>query len=450
MPDTNLFTIAALGRALAERKTTSRGLVEQALARIADANGEGGRAFTKVHAHSALVAAEASDRLRKEGVVPSPLSGLPVSIKDLFDIEGDVTTAGSKVLRERPAASADAAAVARLRAAGAVVVGRSNMTEFAFSGIGINPHYGTPANPWNRAARRIPGGSSSGAAVSVSDGMAAFALGTDTGGSLRIPAALCGVTGFKPTSARVARDGAFPLSTTLDSVGPLANSIACCAITDAVMAGEPPAAPEPMPIEAMRLAVPQSYVLEGLGPDVADAFDAACRALSRAGARVTDIPLKELAEVATINAGGGFAPIEAYAWHQQLLKRRGADYDQRVRTRIERAAGMAAVDYIGLVAARADLIRRITAATADFDAMLMPAVAITAPPIAAFERDEDYRHLNALILRNTSVINFLDGGAATVPIAGSGAPVGLMTAGAHGRDHRVLAVARGIEAALAS
>src|SRR5258705_5409151 len=198
MADAVLRPVATLARDLAQGKTTSRKLVEEALARIADAGGEGGRAFTKVHGHSALLAAEASDRLRKDGAVPSPLAGLPVSVKDLFDIAGDVTTAGSKILRDRPTAAADAPAVARLRAACAVVIGRSNMTEFAFSGIGINPHYGTPANPYDRKTRRIPGGSSSGAAVSVSDGMAAYALGTDTGGSVRIPAALGGIVGFKP------------------------------------------------------------------------------------------------------------------------------------------------------------------------------------------------------------------------------------------------------------
>src|SRR5439155_2520495 len=209
MAETPVRPIAALAQELAEGKTTSRKLVEAALARIADAGGEGGRAFTKVHAQGALLAADVSDRLRKDGAVPSPLAGLPVSIKDLFDIAGDVTTAGSKILRDRPTAAADAPAVARLRAAGAVVIGRSNMTEFAFSGIGINPHYGTPANPYDRKAKRIPGGSSSGAAVSVSDGMALGALGTDTGGSCRIPAALCGVVGFKPTAKRVPTAGAF-------------------------------------------------------------------------------------------------------------------------------------------------------------------------------------------------------------------------------------------------
>jgi aspartyl-tRNA(Asn)/glutamyl-tRNA(Gln) amidotransferase subunit A len=274
------------------------------------------------------------------------------------------------------------------------------------------------------------------------------AIGTDTGGSVRIPAAFCGIAGFKPSQYRIPRDGAVPLSTTLDSIGPLANSIACCAIADAVMAGEPPVAPAPIPVAAMRLAVPQSYVLDGLASEVANAFAAACAALSRADARVLDIPLTELAELPAINAEGGFAPIEAYAWHEKLMARRGDEYDQRVRQRIERASGMTAVDYIRLMAARADLIARVAAATAGFDALLMPTVAMTAPPIAAFEQDQDYRHLNAMILRNTSVINFLDGCAATLPIASAGAPVGLTVVGQHGADHRLLALARGIEAAL--
>jgi aspartyl-tRNA(Asn)/glutamyl-tRNA(Gln) amidotransferase subunit A len=254
---------------------------------------------------------------------------------------------------------------------------------------------------------------------------------------------------LKPAQYRIPRDGAVPLSTTLDSIGPLANSIACCAIADAVMAGEPPAAPDPVPIEAMRLGVPQSYVLDDLAPEVANAFAAACTALSRAGARIVDMPLTELAELPAINAGGGFAPIEAYAWHRPLLARRGADYDPRVRTRIERAAAMNAADYVDLCAARADLIARIAVHTAPFDALLMPTVAITAPPIAAFERDEDYRHLNALILRNPSVINFLDRCAVTIPIQQADTPpVGLMVIGEHGADRRLLALARGIEAAL--
>ncbi|HEV8680363.1 MAG TPA: amidase [Stellaceae bacterium] len=445
-------TVLGLAEALAAGQTSSRALTEAALARIADPAGEGARSFVKVYADSARAAADAQDRLRRAGYVASPLAGLPVSIKDLFDVAGETTLAGSKALDDRPPAACDAPVVARLRAAGAIIIGRTNMTEFAFSGVGINPHYGTPGNPHDR--RLIPGGSSSGAAVSVGDGCAIVAIGTDTGGSVRIPAALCGIVGFKPTQPRVPRDGVIPLSTTLDSIGPLANSVACCAIADAVMAGEPAdvvSAPAPMPVAGLRFGVAQCYLLDGLAPEVANAFSAACTALSRAGARVVDLPLAEFDEIPAINAAGGFAPIDAYAWHQPLLARRGADYDPRVSGRIKRAAGMTAVDYTNLCAARADLIARVAPRTTDFDALLMPTVAITAPPIAAFERDEDYRHLNALILRNPSAINFLDRCAVTLPIQPPGAaPVGLMVIGEHGADRRLLGIARGIEEALAA
>src|SRR5438132_12826515 len=239
-------TLPALAADLAAGRTTSRELVEAALARIADPEGEGRRVFVKVYDAAARAAADAQDRLRKAGYVASPLAGIPVSIKDLFDVAGEVTLAGSQALDDTPPAEADAPIVARLKAAGAVIIGRTNMTEFAFSGVGINPHYGTPGNPYDRSL--IPGGSSAGAPISVADGMAAVAIGTDTGGSVRIPAALCGLVGFKPTQYRVPREGATPLSTTLDSVGPVGLSVACCALTDAVMAGEPPELPSAMPL----------------------------------------------------------------------------------------------------------------------------------------------------------------------------------------------------------
>ena len=440
-------TVLSLAEDLAAGRTTSRALIEAALARIADPTGEGTRTFIKVYSDTARAAADAQDRLRAAGYVASPLAGLPVSIKDLFDVAGERTLAGSKALDDMPPAKHDAPIVARLRAAGAILIGRTNMTEFAFSGVGINPHYGTPGNPCDR--RCIPGGSSSGAAVSVADGGAVVAIGTDTGGSVRIPAALCGIVGLKPTQKRISRAGATPLSATLNSIGPLANSVACCAIADAVMAGEEPIAPPPVPVEALRLGVPQSFVLDDLAPEVATAFADACTMLSRAGARIVDLPLTELGEYPAINVKGGFAPIEAYAWHRPLLARRGDEYDPRVRSRIERSGGMTAVEYVDLCAARADLIARVAARTADFDALLMPTVAITAPPIAAFARDEDYFRLNALILRNPSIINFLDRCAVTLPIHEAGAmPIGLMVVGEHGGDRHLLAVARGIEAAI--
>jgi aspartyl-tRNA(Asn)/glutamyl-tRNA(Gln) amidotransferase subunit A len=442
-------TVLSLAADLAARRTTSRALVEAALARITDPSGEGARTFTKVYAEQARAAGDAQDRLRRAGYVASPLAGLPVSIKDLFDVAGEVTLAGAKALDDRPAAEHDAAIVARLRAAGALIIGKTNMTEFAFSGVGINPHYGTPGNPYDR--KRIPGGSSAGAPVSVADGCAVVAIGTDTGGSVRIPAALCGVVGFKPTTRRVPRAGATPLSTSLDSIGPLANSVACCAIADAVMAAENPVAPDEAPIPGLRLAIPQSFVLDDLAPEVANAFTEACAALSRAGARVTDLPLRELNEYPRLSDRGNLVNSEAFAWHEELLARRGNEYDPRVRSRIEFGRAVGAAAYIRICAARADFIARVAARTADFDGLLMPTVPITAPPIAAFENDSEYFRLNGLILRNTALINFLDRCAVTLPIQPPGAPpVGLMVVGEHGADRRLLAMARGMEPIVAA
>jgi aspartyl-tRNA(Asn)/glutamyl-tRNA(Gln) amidotransferase subunit A len=442
--------IAALAQDLAQGKTTSRRLVEEALARIADASGEGGRAFTKVHAQGALAAAEASDRQRKGGLVPSPLAGLPVSIKDLFDIAGEVTTAGSKILRDRPPAAADAAAVARLRSGGAVVIGRSNMTEFAFSGIGLNPHYGTPANPYDRGSRRIPGGSSSGAAVSVADGMAAFALATDTGGSVRIPAALCGIAGFKPTAARVPREGAFPLSTTLDSVGPIAPTVACCAAVFQVLAGEAPRPLAPADASGMRLVVPKNHMLEDLDVEVGEAFESAVQRLSRRGAKIVHVAVSEFDEAAKANVGGGISPPEAYALHRKWLDR-DQEIDPRVRERILRGGSVSAPDYIDLLAIRAQLMKRFARSSYDVDAMIMPTVPRVAPAIESVERSaEAFRIANGNMLRNTNLVNFLDGCALTLPIhPPKTAPVGLMVVGFNGEDERVLSIGLAIETVLA-
>src|SRR5690606_26718655 len=201
----------------------------------ADPNGEGARAFMSVAADSARAQADEVDRKRAAGETLPPFAGIPLSIKDLFDIAGEVTRAGSRILAKEPPALRDAPVIARLRAAGFIFVGRNTMTEFAFSGLGLNPHYGTPSSPVDRATRRIPGGARPGGAVAVADGMAVASLGTDTGGSCRIPAAFCGIVGFKPTAHRVPRDGATPLAHSFDSIGPLANSVACCATLDAIL-----------------------------------------------------------------------------------------------------------------------------------------------------------------------------------------------------------------------
>ena len=443
-----MWTVSQLAADLLAGRTTSRRLTEEALARIADPKGEGTRAFVKVTAESALAEADFSDRLRKGGVRRSPVDGLPVSLKDLFDVGGDVTRAGSKVHAVK--AETDAPAVARLRAAGAVFVGRTNMVEFAFGTTGINPHYGTPKNPWDRATGRVPGGSSSGAGVAQADGMCVMALGTDTRGSIRTPSALCGVTGFKPTARRVPRDGAFPLSYTLDSVGPLANSVACCAVYDALLAGETPQPLPELPVKGLHFLLPKSEVRDGLDPEVEAGFQNAIEKLKRAGALVTEKAVPAFDRSAEYFKGGGYAGAEAYAIHRKNADRLG-DYDPRVAKRVMLGKDLSAADYVDFNLMRAQFQREIEALMAPFDAFLLPTVPCIAPPIAEVNAsDESYFRWNGRILRLVGLVNFLDGCAASLPCHPRGsAPVGLMVSGPAMSDRRLLAVAAAVEGALA-
>jgi aspartyl-tRNA(Asn)/glutamyl-tRNA(Gln) amidotransferase subunit A len=441
-------TLHTLSEALRQNGVSSAALTEAALERALAPSGEGSRVFTEIYATAARAAAQASDLLRASGQVRSPIDGLPISVKDLFDVAGSTTRAGSMALRDAAPACASALVVQRLTAAGAVIVGRTNMTEFAYSGLGINPHYGTPRNPWDRANGRIPGGSSSGAAVSVSDAMAVAAIGSDTGGSVRIPAALCGLTGFKPTARRVSLQGVLPLSTQLDSIGPIANSVACCAT---ILAGEPAPELTPFSLHGLRLALPTTLVLDGVDSQVAAAFANARRRLQAAGALIEEIEIPEFAALAAINAKGGFSGAEAYAWHRTLIAERAAAYDPRVISRILRGKDISAADLIDLFASRKQWIAAVERRISGYDALLMPTVPVVAPAIAALEASDDaYYSANGLILRNPSVINFLDGCALSLPCHAAGeAPVGLMLAGAGGNDRKILEIGLAVEAALA-
>jgi len=439
--------IDELAQSLAEGHTTSRALVEDALARATDPAGEGARVFIKLQADQARATADAMDGLRRVGRSPGRYAGIPIVLKDLFDIAGEPTPAGSRVLADAPPAAANAPVVARMLAAGFVPVGRVNMTEFAFSGLGINPHYGTPTSPWDRASKRIPGGSSSGTAVAVADGMAAVGLGTDTGGSCRIPAAFCGVVGYKPTARRVPITGVLPLAPSMDSVGPLAPSVACCAVIDAILAGQSPAAPAETSLKGLRLAVPDNVVLDGMDATVSAAFDRALSSLSAAGAVISRLPCPEFADMAAVNANGGFAASEAYAWHRGLLAEKGPGYDPRIRVRISRGEGFTAADYLDLVAARARIIASFDARTAGFDALVLPTVPIIAPTIAALEDERAYNRINLHILRNTAIGNFLDRCAISLPCHRAGdAPVGLMLMGETMGDARLFGIAAAVEA----
>ena len=441
-------TLAVLADDLEAGRISARQLVEDCLARIADPAGEGQRTFIRVDREAALEAADAMDRLRKAKAAPSRFAGIPVSIKDLFDIRGQVTRAGSRALEDSAPAERDAPAVARLRRAGMIVIGRTNMTEFAYSGIGINPHYGTPKGAWRRDVGHVPGGSSSGAAVSIVDRMAYGALGTDTGGSCRIPAAYNGIVGYKPTQRRIPLDGGVPLSFTLDSFGPLANSVQCCATLDAMLAEEPIVPLRPRPIRGMHLAVPTTVALDELDDAIAKTFERALETLSRAGAQIERIEVPEFLDVGIMNTKGGFAASESYAWHRYLITSKGDMYDPRVAVRILRGESMSAADYIDLVNARRSLIARAAARLAPYDALVMPTTANTPPRIADLADDKAFAVANLRSLRNCTLINMIDGCAISIPGHRDGeVPVGVMLASSGGSDRRIFELAAGMEGA---
>ncbi len=431
------------------------GAHEELLRRVlADARGaDAAHVYTALLDEGALQAARAADAMQAAGVTPPALAGLPVSVKDLYDIEGRTTMAGSVLRAGEPPAAGDAEAVARLRRAGAAITGLTNMTEFAFSGVGINPHHGTPRNPAAFAVdpseARIPGGSSAGAAVSVALGQAVAALGSDTGGSIRIPAALCGLVGFKSTQSRTPLAGAFPLSFTLDTVCAMARNVEDCLLVDAVLAGVP-LAPRPRPLAGARLALPQAVLLDALEPAVAHAFENALTRLSAAGARIVPVPLPELAEIPRINAPGGFSAVEAFATHREALRTQRERFDPRVAARIALGESVSAADYIVMQQRRREWIARTAHALAGFDAFVCPTVPIVAPPIAELAAgDEAFFKANGLLLRNTFVVNFLDGCAFTLPCHAPGSlPVGLMLAAPAGHDAALAALALAAEAVL--
>jgi aspartyl-tRNA(Asn)/glutamyl-tRNA(Gln) amidotransferase subunit A len=419
--------------------TSCRDRLELALARIADPKGEGARACLTVYADAARAAADAADARAARGASLGPFDGTIIGIKDLFDVAGEPTRAGSKILAEEAApAKGDAAIVRRLRAAGAVIVAKTNMTEFAFSGIGANPHFGTPGNPRDRT--RVPGGSSAGAPVAVADGMCEIAIGTDTGGSVRIPASLCGLVGFKPSRQRVPTDGAFPLSTTLDSVGPIARSVGDCAMADAVMAGEDILPLEPIALTGLRFGVAEGLPLDRLDDTVAAAFALAVKRLDDAGVRVTHETFPLFDDMGEVNAKGGISPYEACAIHRDRMNRRAGDIDPNVRVRIERGCATSAEDYADMMRERDRLAHVMDARLTPLDVLVMPTTSIVAPTIAEVADTKTFAARNAAVLRNTAIVNFFDLCAISLPLPAP-LPVGLMLIARNGHDHRLLRIA---------
>ncbi|BBQ00544.1 amidase [Burkholderia sp. SFA1] len=441
-----LPALETLRARLADGRLDAASLLASCIERIGDDAGEGRRVFPHGVSAAATAQAAASDALRLHGVA-GPLAGVPISVKDLFDVQGEITRAGSRILPEQ-AATRDAPAIGRLRAAGAVFVGRTNMTEFAYSGLGINPHYGTPANPFERHVARIPGGSSSGAAVSVTDGMAAAAIGSDTGGSCRIPAALCGLAGFKPTAARIPLQGALPLSSSYDSIGSIAPSVACCASLDSIMAGEAESASfESLPLTGLRLAMPAHIVLDDMDAHVAATFERAIARLTAAGATVREVSFESWKHLATLGQHGGLVAAEAWAWHVGLIKRHADDYDPRVIARIRLGSEHSTAEYLRNRALREQLCRQADDELRPYDAIVCPTVPIVAPRIADLDDEPAYTAANRLLLRNPSIANMLDLCAVSIPCHANGdAPVGLMLMGRHMSDRRLLAMGAGVEA----
>jgi aspartyl-tRNA(Asn)/glutamyl-tRNA(Gln) amidotransferase subunit A len=425
---------------------SSRDRLEEVLIRIADPKGEGKRACLTVYTEAARAAADVADARARDGISLGPLDGAIVTIKDLFDVKGEPTRAGSTILANARPALEDATAVRRLRAAGAVIVAKTNMVEFAFAIHGLNPHYGTPGNPADRA--RLPGGSSSGAAVAVADGMCEIAIGTDTGGSCRAPAAFCGTVGFKPTKSRVPTDGAFPLSYTLDSIGSFAMSVARCAAADAVMAGEDPWRLEPLPLSGLRLGIVQGAPLENLDDTVTGRFSEALSAIGRGGARLSDETIMFLNDANRLQARARFSSIEAFAIHRQGLAARGADYDPFVRARIELGRDFPAADYITMLRGRQLLARGMEERLAGLDALVLPTTPQVAPMIADVSAMSTEAALatDLLLGRNVAIVNFFDLCAISLPIPReSGLPAGLMLVARNGQDRKLFAIAAAVE-----
>lgn len=427
----------------------SRAITEQCLANMHDPQGEGAHAFTQVYDEASRISAELTERLHSLGVGLGPLAGMPISVKDLFDIQGEPTLAGSKAMLDAPRAAKDAEIIRRLRNAGAIIVGKTNMTEFAFSGLGLNPHYGTPANPWRRAERRIPGGSSSGAAVSVADGMAVAALGTDTGGSVRIPAAMCGLVGFKPTAQTLPMSGVLPLSTSYDSVGPIANDVYTCALVYAVSAGREPGTIDDIPLSSISLGVAKNYVLDQIDETVTNTYEAALTRLSTAGVRLNDYVFPVFDRIQSIFVDGGLVAAEAYAWHRHLIDTKSNLYDPRVLTRIMRGKDRTFADYVDLLNLRRELIDEGNRQMRRVHAVIMPTVPIVPPRISDLDDDSEFARVNLLVLRNPTVANVLDACSISLPCHEPGqAPVGCMLIAPGGNDRFLFAIALALERVL--
>ena len=452
MPDIHWLSIAEAAELIAARKLSPVELTEALLRRL-EALESRVNAFITVDGDAAIAAARtAADEITK-GAAGGPLHGVPIALKDIFGVAGVRMTAGSKILAEN-AASQDAEATARLKAAGAVILGKLNLHEFAFGATGVNPHYGPARNPWD--VERITGGSSSGSGASVAGGECAAALGTDTGGSIRIPASLCGIVGLKPTYGRVSRRGVLPLSWSLDHVGPMTRTVEDAAIILQAIAGRDAAdastSDEPLAdytqtlrggIQGLRIGVPKQFFFENVDAEVESAVRSAIRVLEDMGAVVTDVDVPLIAEIP-----GGVTAImlpEALTYHQKWMSERPDDYGDDVRYRLELGATFLAVHYVqaqrlremAVEAWRAEVFSKV-------DLIATPTTPITARPI-----EEGDLQVTFNLIRFTNPLNFLGVPAISVPcgFTSEGLPVGLQLGGRWWDEATILRAAHAYEQA---
>lgn len=401
--------------------------------------------FVKLYPETARTEADAADQRAAKGESLGPLDGKIVSIKDLFDVAGEPNLAGSIIRKTAEPAVQDAVIVDRLRKAGAIIIGKTQMTEFAFTAVGLNPHYPVPGNAYD--SKLVAGGSSSGAAVSAGEGTCDIAIGSDTGGSVRIPAALNGVVGFKPSHGRVSLSGAFPLSPTLDSVGPLAATVAACADADAIMAGEEPTPLAKIEFAGLKVGVAQGIVLQNMEDDVAAAYQAVLEKLEKAGAILTQCSFDNL--ITTLLTGpnkGSLTGIEAAHIHKEWLHDLSIPVDERVSVPLRERLKIADADYQALLAFRGELVKRADEMMVEFDIVLLPTTPIKAVPIAQVDEEvAEYDRVETLYLRNTQIVNQFALTALSVPMPMPGRPAGLMLVGRNGSDRKVLAIGAAVE-----
>jgi aspartyl-tRNA(Asn)/glutamyl-tRNA(Gln) amidotransferase subunit A len=441
---TDTLTIVDFGRKLRAREISAEQATEECLRRIGE-DGTRLNAFILVMADQARQQARDADRELAAGHDRGPLHGVPISIKDLFDLRGTPTTAASRV-RDGHMAAHDAPALTHLRQAGAVFIGKTNLHEFAFGTTNDDSAFGPARNPHDPS--RSPGGSSGGSAISVATGMALATVGTDTGGSIRIPAAACGIVGLKPSLGEVSTDGVVPLSRTFDHVGPLTSTVTDAWLMYRALLGGPILRPPaPKPASGLRLAVPRGYFCDPLDDDVRARFEEALDALRRAGARIDDVEIRHASDIGPVYLQISLA--DAAAYHAATLETMADRYTPNVRLRLEMGRYILGEDYARALAGREVLRREVDAAMAEHDALVTPTLPIPAPPIGAATirvgaSEEPVRNM---MLRLTSPFNITGHPAIALPCGATsaGLPCSLQLVGARAQTDALVRIALSVE-----